>query len=380
VKRKTIFLLIASFCIALIFVAYVFWPKPSIEKIESLDFNNCLVFQSDSVEKPCYIDRLSPGQTNIPTTEQNIIIIPSNEAASSTVMVPSECTDSASVFERDDCVIKKAITSKNTGLCTLVSGSLAQSVCLRDVGGSVTLTIPIQNQSYDAFLRSTSSVLPSTIQNTVVSSPNTYSPLPSAQTDTRFSADALTQRFRESPLSLFGVSPYQVKPGDTISLQGTGFSDTNDVHVGGYTITVVSDDGFSLSFPAPSSLGEYDVWITNKNGSSQVIGRPIKIVVTTNPVPLPTVLSVLPNPAEYGDTIIITGNNFSNTNTISTSFGIMENVASSGGTISIRLSDMSFASQIKDIPYMKGRKTPILLYIKSDGGVSKEAYTFDVQF
>jgi len=380
VKRKTIFLLAASFCAVLILVAYVFWTRPSTKKTELPIFDNCLVFQSGDVDKPCYINNPSPVQTNIPTTKPSGVDLSSGELASSTIRIPIECNGSTSVFEKNDCVTKTAITKKDASLCTMVSGSLAQSVCLRYVAGSVTLNIPVQNQSYDAFLRSNSSVLPSAIQNSVVSSSNTYLSSFLTQTDDSLTTNGFIKRLRKSSLVLFGISPYQIEPGGIVTLQGTGFSETNEVHVGGYMITATSDDGFSLSFPAPSSLGEYDVWITNANGSSQISERPMKIVVTTNPTPLPTVVSVSPNPAEYGDTITVTGNNFSNKNIVSTSLGVMENVTSSGGTISIRLSDISFASQIKDIPYMKGRRTPILLYIKSDGGVSKEAYSFDVQF
>jgi len=315
------------------------------------------------------------------STAPVVTIPPRTGTASSTLAVPAECTSSISVFERDDCITKKAVTSKNTQLCTLVSGSLSQSACLRDVGGSTVLTIPAQSQSYDAFLRSTSSVLPTTIQNTVVSTPGILNrPTISTSTDSRFTVEGLTQRFKDAPLALFNVSPYQVRPGDTVTLQGTGFGDVNDVHANGYLVSRPSTDGFTLSFPAPPSPGDYDVWVTNAKGSSQVVGRTMRLTVTTNPAPLPVVTVVSPNPANYSDTITITGTGFSNTNTVSTSLGIIENVASSGGAISLRLSDFSLASKIKEIPYMRGRKAAILLYVQSEGGLSKEPYSFDVQF
>jgi hypothetical protein len=159
-----------------------------------------------------------------------------------------------------------------------------------------------------------------------------------------------------------------------------GFSSTNDIHVGGNLISASSTDGFTISFPAPGGPGEYDVYVTNKNGSSQVVGRSARLIVTTNPMPLPVITSVTPNPAQYGDVITISGTGFSGVNTISTSLGIMENVSSSGGAISFRVGDLSLASMIRGIPYMKDRKTAVLIYIQSEGGISKDPYSFDVQF
>jgi len=245
------------------------------------------------------------------------------------------------------------------------------------VGGIATVPVLTQNQSYETFLRSISSVLPigtGTTSSTGIIQQSTN------QQDGRFTPEGLIERFKSSPLTLFSVSPYQVMPGGTVTLQGAGFADVNDVHVNGYLVSASSTDGFSLSFPAPSSTGDYDVWVSNKNGSSQVIGRTMRLTVTTNPAPLPVVLSVSPNPAQYGDMITISGTGFSNTNTVSSSLGLIENVSSSGGVISLRLSDFSLASKIKEIPYMKNIKTTVLLYIQSEGGLSKEPYSFDVQF
>lgn len=379
-NRKTLSIIGILVIVVLALLVFFFLRRSSIDTpVESLP-RECLIFQSDDATRPCYRE----SSSTLPNTP---VVIPSTPsyptgtgATTSAVTMPTDCAVSDNTFERNDCVVKKAVESKKTELCSLVVGSLAQSACVRDTSPSVTVSKPIVNQSYETFLRSFSDTKPVGVSVGIISS-TTQAPLFSTpQIDSRFSVEGLTDRFKGAPLVLFSISPYQVLPGGLVTLQGTGFDGVNDIHASGYSFSTTSTDGFTLSFPAPASPGEYDVWVTNSKGSSQVVGRMMRLIVTTSPAPLPVITSVTPNPAKIDDTITISGTGFSSSNNVSTSLGIMENVASSGNAISLRLSDFSLTSQIREIPYMKDRKTAILIYIQSDGGLSKDAYSFDVQF
>jgi hypothetical protein len=247
----------------------------------------------------------------------------------------------------------------------------------------MTTIAPSSGQSYDAFVRSVSNVADEPVApvSSSASLPITFFDNLQDLSDPRFTEEAFRKRFKENaPLALFGMSAYQVRPGEPMTFQGTGFLDENEIHFDSNSVSAASADGFTLSGSAPGQVGIYEVWVTNKKGSTQSSDRMIKLTVTDNPAPLPVVVSISPATPAYGDTVTVSGSGFSNSNTVSTSLGPILGVSSNGSAFQFRISDLPIAPLIKDKEGVKGKLISVQMYVQSDGGITKTAFDFNVQF
>ncbi len=106
----------------------------------------------------------------------------------------------------------------------------------------------------------------------------------------------------------------------------------------------------------------------------------MRITVTDTPAPLPVVTSISPILPSFSDTVTVSGSGFSVSNTVSTSLGPLLGVSSNGSSMQFRIADLPIAPLIKDVPQVKGTKIPVQMYVQSDGGITKDVFTFEVQF
>lgn len=383
-NRKTLSIIGIIALLVLALLTYFFLRKSSVDDpVESFP-EECLVFQSDDSKKLCY--RI-PSVPISPNTPRDTVIIPTYPEAtsttSSTIVMPESCVASESTFERNDCVTKTAVSSKNSKFCSLIVGSLAQGACIREVGFPVSIELPKTNQSYEVFLRSinvlptTSSIKPTQAASTTVTLPDV-----SKTNDPRFTVEGFVDRYSSvQPLSVFALSQYQVRPGEKVTLYGGGFVYPSSVHVGSLEFSgLKSDDGVSLSFTAPASSGEYEVWVTNSKGSSLSVSSPVKLLVTDNPLSPPSIISVSPTIARYDDMVTVTGSGFAAENTLSTTLGVIERIGASGNVIQFRVRDLPVASQVKDVEGVKGKKLSIGMHIGNTTGFNQQPFYFEVQF
>ncbi len=152
-----------------------------------------------------------------------------------------------------------------------------------------------------------------------------------------FTGPAILPKPDPSP-QLFFVDPYQTMPNSTITLHGASFNldSTNTVFIGptSFVPNLKSSDGSIITVVLPSSLtpGNYEVWVTNSNGSSRNIQNSISFIITNNPQPEPQITSVSPTSTPTSGTITISGDNFSTTgNNIYSTLGTVDNMASKDG-------------------------------------------------
>lgn len=130
------------------------------------------------------------------------------------------------------------------------------------------------------------------------------------------------------------VSPYRVERGGVVTVSGFNFTPhTNTVHIGDeYEIdNVSSQNGTQLSFEVSNDVedGVYDLSVSNTRGESV---SSLFLAVENDFGDSPVITSVSPNEGFYGDTITITGKNFTRTgNDIYTSAGVIRDVSSSDG-------------------------------------------------
>jgi hypothetical protein len=176
---------------------------------------------------------------------------------------------------------------------------------------------------------------------------------------------------------LFQASPYEVKPGGDLVLNGSGFSYSgNIVNFGsGAQVEATSSDSTTLNIKVPPTLfpGEYELSIL---GGQAVSNSKVYVKVTNNPRTPPIISKVIYS-AGY---LTIIGDGFSSSNALVTSLGTLSNVSSfDGKTITFRANDLSDYSRIKK--QLAGRQVQTVLWIQvsNDRGTSKEAYKLDVR-
>lgn len=178
-------------------------------------------------------------------------------------------------------------------------------------------------------------------------------------------------------ISLFRASPFEVRSGDTISLDGSGFSKTlNKVYFnGGNSVTTTSANGAIMDVVVPSlSNGEYELSVENVFGSSANPDIKIKIKVTDNPEPPPQITSA----SISGDTVTLLGTGFTSSNKIFTTFGDSSGSISSNGTsLSFSLSSLSRYNQVKK--FTLGNYQAILfIFVQNEHGMNKEPYQLNL--
>lgn len=220
---------------------------------------------------------------------------------------------------------------------------------------------------------------------------------PAAQT-------AFMQSLFPQKISMLNVSKYQVSPGSSILISGSGFSNSPNtgadgifLHIGdGRSVpltlssTPPAAQGMSLmtaTIPSDLATGKYEVWVTKgENGtgaaSSKNSSIPFFILVTNNPHEAPAVSSITPPLADSSGQITITGTGFTSTgNNIYSTLGNILNVsASGGGTIVIRISDFPATANVKKAPGAQSLEVDGWLYIQNENGVNASPAPFKVKF
>jgi len=139
-------------------------------------------------------------------------------------------------------------------------------------------------------------------------------------------------------LTIFYPSHYLGRPGDVVSLLGSGFTSTdNTIHFGEVVIDNVStSNSAELIFSVPElPPARYNIFVSNRKGVSSEQGFTILQEGATPP----TIKRLLPQSGRGETAVTILGSDFSPTgNTVYTGYSILENIPSSDGeTIVISL-------------------------------------------
>jgi hypothetical protein len=196
--------------------------------------------------------------------------------------------------------------------------------------------------------------------------PNQNSPAPGAQAN---------------KIMLFQATPYEVKPGDTIVLKGSGFNvSSNNVHFGTRaTVAATSTGGTLISVTVPAFIphGDYDLSVSNNLGSSNTANNSAKvsIKVTSSPRTPPTITSA----SVSGSTVTLIGEGFSSSNNLVTTLGTLGGVSSfDGRSISFQLNNLSEYARVKQQLKNKNIQTSIWIHINNDRGTSNDPYKLDI--
>ncbi len=361
-------ILIALFGIGVVGIAillFVFRSDDSIVVDAPVVAENCLVFQSEDSNRPCFLASNPVQESPAPTASE------------------VECPQN-SLFERNDCITKLAEERQDKGLCDSVQGDLARNVCLQgSVDSGPSVVAPSVKNTYESFVRgyvSSAPVSGTTSSSVVRSDGVTTQTGESADRSSEASAEGFYARSAAGgTLALYTVFPYQNRPGDLVRVQGMGFAldATNTVHVGGSSVSAVSSaDGMNLSFTLPAlSSGNYEVWVTNARGTTQASERPIYLVVSDNPVPAPRITTVSPSNPTYEDVITLSGDNLLGIKGVYTTLGQVKS-----GSLSFRISDLEYAHLVLEDPSVKGMSVPLYVYVVAEGGLSEQPFIFDVQY
>lgn len=206
-----------------------------------------------------------------------------------------------------------------------------------------------------------------------VPAPSNPNLLPSVEIDT---PSALGMRANRT--MLFRATPFEVRPGDFITLDGSGFSKTlNKVYFnGGSPITATSTDGMTIKMSVPANLteDEYKLSVSNVLGSSENPDITVAIKVTNNPQPGPTIESA----SIVGDTVTLIGSGFTSLNNLFTTLGDSSSpIFSNGTTLTFRVADLSRYNQIKQFTLGK-YQVALWIYVQNEHGINKEPYKLEI--
>ncbi len=181
-------------------------------------------------------------------------------------------------------------------------------------------------------------------------------------------------------VKVYGVTPYKLVASTTITIQGTGFMPTgNTVYIGNAATleNISSADGTTIKVTVPSSisLGTYEIGVSNVRGKSEVSGSLAKITVGNTAANVPVINTVSPAEATLQDTVTLTGTGFNSNNTIATSIGILEGVASlDGKTLTFSLSSFQYQNIIKDVMVKDpGTKFSMPIMVGNENGMTPTA-------
>ena len=187
-----------------------------------------------------------------------------------------------------------------------------------------------------------------------------------------------TPGMRVNRVMLFRAYPFEARPGDFITLEGSGFSKTlNKVYFnGGTPVPATSTDGATLEIPVPVNLaeGEYGLSVSNVLGSSDNTNTNIVIKITSNPQPGPTIESA----SITGDMVTLIGKGFTSTNNLFTTLGDSSGPVPSNGTaLTFRVADLSRYEQIKQFTMGK-YQAALWIYVQNEHGINKEPYKLEI--
>ena len=219
-----------------------------------------------------------------------------------------------------------------------------------------------------------------TIASQMTASPVPQAPAPSnpnlslgVETDTPFAPG-----MRINQVMLFRATPFEARPGDFVTLDGSGFSKTlNKVYFnGGNLTTATSTDGVTFKISVPTNLaeGEYKLSVSNALGSSENPDVIVAIKVTNNPQPGPTIESA----SITGDMITLIGSGFTSANNLFTTLGDSSSpISSNGTTLTFRVADLSRYDQVKQFTLGK-YQVALWIYVQNEHGINKEPYKLEM--
>ncbi|OHA92557.1 MAG: hypothetical protein A2665_02395 [Candidatus Zambryskibacteria bacterium RIFCSPHIGHO2_01_FULL_46_30] len=183
---------------------------------------------------------------------------------------------------------------------------------------------------------------------------------------------------RINRVMLFRAFPFEARPGDLVTLDGSGFSKTlNKVYFnGGTPVTATSTNGITLDISVPTNLaeGEYSLSVSNVLGSSDNPDIRILVKVTNNPQPGPAIESA----SIVGDTVTLIGKGFTSLNNLFTTLGDSSGpVSSNGTTLTFRVADLSRYDQIKQFTMGKYQAS-LWIYVQNEHGINKDPYRLEI--
>ena len=186
---------------------------------------------------------------------------------------------------------------------------------------------------------------------------------------------------RPNRIILFRTTPYEVRPGDAITLDGSGFSKTlNKVYFdGSYDVTATSTNGAVMKVIVPGGLseGKHNLSVSNVLGTSNSDNPNIiiSIKVTNNPQPAPIIESA----SIVGDTVTIVGSGFTSSNNIYTTFGSFPSTMSAvGDTITFNLTDLPMYNKIKQSTRSVKYQVALWINVKNEHGANKDPYRLNI--
>ncbi|GEM_PF-2562169 len=183
---------------------------------------------------------------------------------------------------------------------------------------------------------------------------------------------------KANQLMLFRATPFEIRPGDLVTLDGSGFSKTlNKVYFSGSSpVTAISTDGAILKALVPAGLveGEYKLSVSNVLGSSENPGVDVVVKVTNNPEPPPVIESA----SITGDTVTLIGKGFTSSNKLFTTLGDSSGpVSSNGTTLTFRVVDLSRYSQVRQFTLGK-YQAALWIYVQNEHGINKDPYKLEI--
>lgn len=184
---------------------------------------------------------------------------------------------------------------------------------------------------------------------------------------------------RANKVMLFRALPFEVRPGDSVTLDGSGFSKTqNKVYFnGGYAVTATSTNGVVIKMPIPLDLseGQYKLSVSNVLGSSENPDMPVFVKITSAPQPGPTIKSA----SIIGDVVTLTGSGFTSANYLFTTLGNSAgSISSNGGTLTFRLTDLSLYNQMKKSAPIQKYQAALWIFIQNEHGTNQSPYKLDI--
>ncbi len=153
-------------------------------------------------------------------------------------------------------------------------------------------------------------------------------------------------------LSLYSFSELKTAPGRTITLIGTGFDAlSNTVHIGNSIIKDLPSDStkshITLTIPSSIPYGTHHIWVVTPTGSTENSKLQTQIIIGAVAIAKAKVMTISPLVVGSNDTITITGSGFTSNNSVITSLGKIDGIASSDGkTLTFITSKLSNFSKI----------------------------------
>ena len=183
---------------------------------------------------------------------------------------------------------------------------------------------------------------------------------------------------RANQVMLFRAFPFEVRSGDVISLDGSGFSKTiNKIYFNDSNpVDATSTDGITLDVRVPLILseGEYSLSVSNTLGSSNNPDIAIAIKVMNNPRSGP----IIENASIVGDTVTLTGSGFTSANNIITTLGNSSGpISSDGVTLTFRITELSMYNEIRRFT-LGNYKVAFWIYVENEHGANKEPYKLEI--